>query len=120
MERLLDSITLLSSCSVLLIYTGYEAKEVIGKNITMLMPERYSVNHHVYLNNYLTSGTRKVIGIGRRVAGLAKDGREFPLHLSISELKEDGEHLFTGIARDLTLEVYKFYLGGRRREKQGN
>jgi PAS domain S-box-containing protein len=84
---------------------GYTAQEVIGKNITMLMPERFSRDHHIYLNNYLTTGVKKVIGIGRRVAGLRRNGQEFPLHLSISEMKEDGEHLFTGIARDLTEEV---------------
>ena len=84
---------------------GYTPEEVIGKNITMLMPERFAVNHHNYLNNYLTTGVKKVIGIGRRVAGLRKNGVEVPLHLSISEMKDDGEHLFTGIARDLSEEV---------------
>lgn len=84
---------------------GYKAEEVIGTNITNLMPNRYAENHHTYLNNYLTTGIKKVIGTGRRVSGLKKDGTEFPLHLSISELKDDDEHLFTGIARDLTAEV---------------
>lgn len=69
------------------------------------MPERYGKDHHIYLNNYLTTGIKKVIGSGRTVSGLRKDGTEFPLHLSISELKDDDEHLFTGIARDLTAEV---------------
>ncbi|KAJ3369356.1 hypothetical protein HDU91_007277 [Kappamyces sp. JEL0680] len=68
---------------------GYKAAEVIGSNITVLMPERFAVNHDSYLSDYLNSGS----------------GAEFPLYLSISELKEDGEHLFTGIARDLTEEV---------------
>ena len=71
----------------------------------MLMPSKIAVNHDTYLLNYLRTGVKKIIGIGRRVQGLRKDGTEFPLHLSVSELKEDGEHLFTGIARDLTKEV---------------
>jgi PAS domain S-box-containing protein len=84
---------------------GYTSSEVIGNNITMLMPEHFAKDHHTFLTNYLTTGVKKVIGIGRRVAGLRKNGQEFPLHLSISEMKENGEHLFTGIARDLTKEV---------------
>ncbi|KAI8891975.1 hypothetical protein BC833DRAFT_546081, partial [Globomyces pollinis-pini] len=84
---------------------GYKSDEVIGHNIVMLMPERFGKNHDEYLNRYLTTNIKTVIGTGRRVFGLKKDGSEFPLHLSISELKEDGEHLFTGIARDLTREV---------------
>ncbi|KAJ3049938.1 hypothetical protein HK097_009080 [Rhizophlyctis rosea] len=84
---------------------GYQAIEVIGKNIKMLMPERFSIDHDSYLHNYMTTGVRKVIGGGRRAYGLRKDGSEFPLHLSVSEVKEDAAHLFTGIVRDLTVEV---------------
>lgn len=84
---------------------GWSAAEVIGQNISMLMPERYGQNHDTYLQNYLNTGIKHVIGTGRRVAGLKKNGKTFPLHLSISELKEDGEHMFTGIARDLTEEI---------------
>ncbi|KAJ3260004.1 hypothetical protein HK103_001514 [Boothiomyces macroporosus] len=84
---------------------GYSASEVIGLNITHLMPARFAEHHHQYLDNYLTTGLKKIIGIGRRVYGLKKDGSEFPVHLSVSEIKDDGEHLFTGIARDLTEEV---------------
>jgi PAS domain S-box-containing protein len=95
---------------------GYTPQEVIGNNITMLMPERFSRDHATYLTNYLTTGIKKVIGIGRRVAGLRKNGEEFPLHLSISEMKDEGEHLFTGIARDLTKEVEE---ETRNRERDG-
>ena len=78
---------------------------MVGNNITMLMPNRIAVNHGGYMMSYLKTGVKKIIGIGRRVQALRKDGTEFPMHLSVSELKEDGEHLFTGIARDLTKEV---------------
>ncbi|KAL5034531.1 hypothetical protein RTP6_002369 [Batrachochytrium dendrobatidis] len=84
---------------------GYKSAEVIGKNIKMLMPENYASVHDEYLNNYLTTGIKKVIGMGRRVFGKRKDDGVFPLLLSVSEVKEDGQHLFTGIARDLTEEV---------------
>lgn len=87
---------------------GYTSSEVIGKNIKMLMPKRYSDDHDQYLSNYLNTGVKKVIGIpnGRRVFGLRKDGREFHLQLAVSELRTDDNHMFTGIARDLTEEVY--------------
>ncbi|KAJ3273908.1 hypothetical protein HDV01_003739 [Terramyces sp. JEL0728] len=84
---------------------GYSDNEVIGLNISRLMPTRYAENHSQYLDNYLSTGVKKVIGTGRRIYGLKKDSTEFPIHLSISELKDNGEHLFTGIARDLTEEV---------------
>ncbi|KAI8930117.1 adenylate and guanylate cyclase catalytic domain-containing protein [Entophlyctis helioformis] len=76
-------------------------------NITplSLMPERYAVNHDQYMLNYLTTGVRKVIGTSRRVIGLKKDGTEFPIQLSLSEVKENDQHMFTGIARDMTEEV---------------
>lgn len=86
---------------------GYQASEVLGKNIKILMPAEYALEHDDYLKNYLTTGIKKVIGLpnGRRVKGLKKDGTIFPLQLSVSELKTDGTHMFTGIARDLTQEV---------------
>ncbi|TPX48814.1 guanylate cyclase [Synchytrium endobioticum] len=84
---------------------GYTAREVLGNNIKMLMPESFAKNHDQYLINYLTTGVRKVLGSGRRVQGKRKDGSFFPVHLSISEVKEDSAHVFTGIVRDLTAEV---------------
>ncbi|KAI8910931.1 adenylate and guanylate cyclase catalytic domain-containing protein [Gorgonomyces haynaldii] len=86
---------------------GYTAEEAIGKNVTLLMPERYAKNHATYMNNYMTTGVRKIIGMpnGRRIEGKKKDGTEFPLQLSITELKTNDTHMFTGIARDLSEEV---------------
>jgi PAS domain S-box-containing protein len=87
---------------------GWRADEVLGNNIKMLMPQEYAVNHDVYLNAFLTTGIKKVIGVpnGRRVTGLRKDGSTFPLQLSVSELKTDDTHMFTGIARDCTIQVF--------------
>ncbi|KAL2916361.1 hypothetical protein HK105_204117 [Polyrhizophydium stewartii] len=84
---------------------GYTAAEVMGKNIKMLMPARIAEHHDGYLNRYLTTGVKNIIGSGRQATGLRKDGSEFPVQLSVSEVKDNEQHLFTGIIRDLTEEV---------------
>ena len=70
---------------------GYLASEVIGRNVTMLMPPPYREEHDGYLSHYLETGAQKVIGVGREVTGLRKDGTTFPLHLSVGEMTFDGE-----------------------------
>jgi PAS domain S-box-containing protein len=81
---------------------GYEADEVIGKNINYLMPEPYKSAHDGYLHNYLSTGIKKIIGIGREVKGLKKDGSTFPFRLSVSEVNYENRKIFTGFVHDLT------------------
>ncbi len=81
---------------------GYTAEEVIGNNVRMLMPQPYRSEHDGYLSNYLATGERHVIGIGREVAAMRKDGSEFPIDLAVSEVMGGGDHEFTGIIKDLT------------------
>ncbi len=82
---------------------GYAPEEVIGKELKMLMPPPYQVEHDGYLRNYLDTGTAKIIGTpGREVAGLRKDGTVFPLDLSITSFTLDGTRYFTGCMRDIT------------------
>jgi PAS domain S-box-containing protein len=80
----------------------YRTVEVIGQNVRMLMPAPYRSEHDGYLTNYLTSGEKKIIGIGREVVGQRKDGSTFPMDLSVGEAKQDGESIFVGIIHDLT------------------
>jgi two-component system, cell cycle sensor histidine kinase and response regulator CckA len=79
----------------------YTADEVIGKNVRMLMPEPDHSAHDAYLQRYLETGKRKIIGIGREVMGRRKDGTTLPLDLAVSEAWF-GRRVFTGILRDLT------------------
>jgi two-component system sensor kinase FixL len=81
---------------------GYEPDEVIGRNVSMLMPSPYRERHDSYLERYLRTGERRIIGIGRVVAGLRKDGSTFPMELAVGELSSEGRRLFTGFVRDLT------------------
>lgn len=81
---------------------SYSADEVIGKNIKMLMPSPYQEEHDSYINDYHETGKKKIIGIGREVLGLRKDGSTFPMDLSVSENKVDDIHIFTGIVRDIS------------------
>jgi two-component system, LuxR family, sensor kinase FixL len=81
---------------------GYTKEEMLGKNVSMLMPNPHAAAHDRYIQNYLKSGKAKIIGIGREVSGLKKDGSEFACLLSISEVRFNGEIVFTGIIHDIS------------------
>ena len=81
---------------------GYTTRDVIGKNVKMMMPSPYRESHDGYLKRYLTTGERRIIGIGRVVVGERKDGSTFPMELAVGEMKSSGRRFFTGFIRDLT------------------
>ncbi len=81
---------------------GYQANEVVGRNVSMLMPEPYRSEHDGYIYNYLTTGERRIMGVGREVEGRRRDGSTFPMYLSVAEVHAPGQHIFTGIVHDLT------------------
>jgi two-component system, LuxR family, sensor kinase FixL len=80
----------------------YQETEVVGRNIKMLMPSPDRERHDQYLTNYLTTGKRKIIGIGRVTTGLRRDGSTFPMELSVGEAWLGERRIFTGFVRDLT------------------
>jgi two-component system, LuxR family, sensor kinase FixL len=84
---------------------GYAEAEVIGRNVSMLMPAPYRDEHDGYLRRYLEEGNARIIGIGREVQGLKRDGTVFPLHLSVAEMVVEGQRKFTGILHDLSSRV---------------
>src|SRR5260221_612436 len=108
-ETAVDGAILIEARGVVLMFNpageklfGYSADEVIGKNVKMLMPEPYRHEQDGYITSYRDRREAKIIGIGREVVGLRKDGSTFPMDLSVGEAKQDGESIFVGIIHDLT------------------
>ena len=81
---------------------GYTPGEMIGQNVSMLMPEPYADEHDEYVARYLKTGEARIIGIGREVVGKRKNGQTFPMDLAVGEARFDGHVMFTGIIRDIT------------------
>lgn len=84
---------------------GFAAAEVVGSNVSLLMPSPDREQHDDYIANYIATGQAKVIGIGREVTGLRKNGEAFPMHLGITEAATPDGKFFIGLVRDLTDEV---------------
>jgi two-component system, LuxR family, sensor kinase FixL len=81
---------------------GYRLEELVGRNVSMLMPQPYQKEHDGYMQRYLTTGEKRIIGIGREVIGLRRDGTEFPIDLSVGQGHVDERRFFTAVIRDIT------------------
>ncbi len=81
---------------------GYTPDEVQGANVSMLTPERHRSRHDRYISSFLMASDAKIIGVGRQVAAVRKDGTEFPMELAVNQVKIGDETLFTGILRDIS------------------
>ena len=109
LDTAVDAIILIDSLGSILTFNpaceglfGYEPKEVIGKNVKMLMPPVYADHHDTYLANYRRTCDRKIIGVGREVLAQRKDGSIFPIRLSVGEARQEDKAIFVGIISDLT------------------
>ena len=80
-------------------------EEMLGRNVKVLMPEPFASQHDQYLRNYLATGRGSIIGIGREVSGLRRDGSTFPMALSVGEWRQDEQRFFVGIVRDISTLV---------------
>jgi two-component system sensor kinase FixL len=94
--------TILSFSAAAEIMFGYAEVDVVGQNVRMLMPSPDRERHDQYLDNYLTTGKRKIIGIGRVTTALHREGNTFPIELSVGEAWLGQRRIFTGFIRDLT------------------
>jgi two-component system sensor kinase FixL len=81
---------------------GYSEEEAVGRNLRMLMPQPYRQEHDGYLQRYLTTGEKRIIGVDRVVVGQRKDGSTFPMKLAVGEMRTGGRRFYTGFIRDLT------------------
>ncbi len=81
---------------------GWKAHEVVGRNVSMLMPEPHRSAHDGYLSQHLATGRQYVIGVGREVEGLRKDGSLVPMRLAVGRVEQPGEPLFVGFLVDLS------------------
>lgn len=104
-----DGIIVMDEASRLLVFNkaceklfGYEADEVFGENVNMLMSQEHQGNHDLYVNRYRATGERRIMGVGREVEGRRKDGSLFPLDLSVGEAITPNGRQFIGVIRDLT------------------
>ena len=102
---------------------GYSEEEMLGKNVSTLMPTPYREEHDDYIQNYLESGQGRIIGVGREVVGRRKDGTVFPMDLAVSDVTLGGRTTFTGIVRDIThrreLEQEILRIGDEERRRIG-
>ena len=81
---------------------GHDAAEVIGRNVSCLMPSPYREEHDAYLERFRRTGEKRIIGIGREVLGQRKDGAVFPMELAVGEVRAEGQRLFAGFLRDVS------------------
>ncbi len=107
-DTLIDSVIIINESGIIQLINpavetlfGYHRQELIGRNISILMPSPDSERHDHYLRQYCRTGIGKIIGVGREVLAKRKDGAVFPVLLSIGELGLTGAHRFVGIIHDL-------------------
>ena len=108
-DNIVDGIVTIDECGTIKSFNpaaerifGWTAADIIGRNISIFMPESYRSQHDHYLRDYLDTGEKKIIGFGREVMGQRRDGSTFPMDLAVSESYLGDQRIFTGIVRDIS------------------
>lgn len=109
LDTVLDATVVIDTSGIMLSFNasaerqfGYSQDEVIGQDVSMLMPSPYREQHDGYLSRYLATGEKRIIGVDRVVVGRRKDGSTFPMKLAVGEVRSGDRVYFTGFIRDLT------------------
>lgn len=109
LDTVLDATVVIDATGIMLSFNasavrqfGYAPDEVIGRNVSMLMPGPYREQHDGYIARYLTTGEKRIIGVDRVVVGRRKDGSTFPMKLAVGQMRQRDRVYFTGFIRDLT------------------
>ena len=109
LDTAVDGIIIIDERGIVLMFNqaaerifGYRAEEALDRNVALLMSKPDKSAHNGYISNYLKTGIKKIIGIGREVTGQRKDGTKFPMELSVSEVPLTEKVIFTGFLRDIT------------------
>ena len=109
LDTTVDGLITINDCGRILSFNkacetifGYAEAEVMGENVSFLMPAPYRKEHDDYLDRYHQGGEASIIGKGREVRGLRKDGSSFPLDLAVAKVEVKGRVLYSGIVRDIT------------------
>lgn len=111
LETAIDAIIIINAKGTILLLNesaakifGYEKSELLLMNVNVLTPEPHNRQHDQYINNHIQTGINKIIGIGREVVGVKKDGTQFPVRLAVSKFIVEEEIYFTGVIHDLTAQ----------------
>ena len=114
LDTVVDAIITMSPDGTILVFNpaaagmfGFSASEIVGQNISMMLPPEHKNTHHKYVDRYLRTGVAHIIGRMRRLEAMRRDGTRFMVDLSLSEVKATGYHIFTGILRDITDQIRK-------------
>lgn len=123
LDTVLDGVVTIDTCGIIRDINaagcsifGYEKSELIGKNVSILVPSPDRENHDDYIRRYLNTGEAKIIGYGREVEAVRKSGKTFPIELAISETEIKGERMFVGVTRDIS-EQKQLYEQLKRNEE---
>jgi PAS domain S-box-containing protein len=111
-DTMLDGLVIIDDTGIVQVFNpacesmfGYRTDEVVGRNVSMLMPSLHRDEHDRYLARYRETGRKRIIGRQRELEARREDGTVFPIALSVGEAEVEGRRFFIGVIHDLTREA---------------